>query len=268
MAVDLQTLVDQLASLDETSLVTVLSSVLQARPEAAPSVVSFAVPDLTYPPQRALVERRSNGTIKSYSEEKGFGFIACSELRDVFGNDVFLHASQLPSGCEIGMPVNFAVVLNAENKPQAYDLQPAVRAAKSGGKGKKGGAGDGWADFMMAMMGKGKSAKGKGAMGKGGKKGSGRPDSNVEVVADNLIGTIKSFNPTSGYGFIENPEVKAQYGGDAFLSHAHAGSFGAGDQVEFALFVNQQGKPQAKDLRAPGQAQAESWEAVSAAAGW
>merc|ERR1719295_1801226 len=118
-------------------------------------------------------------------------------------------------------------------------------AAKGKGKGGK----DDWGSFMegimMAMKGGGKGKMGPTA-------GPARNFDNVEVVADNLVGIIKSFNPLSGYGFIENAEVKAQYGGDAFLHHGQVEEFGIGDQVVFAVFINESGKPQAKNLRAPG----------------
>ena len=67
---DLQTLAEQLAALDEQSAVSVVCSVLESRPELAPSVVAFSVPDLTYAPIRALTERRSEGHIKTFNQEK------------------------------------------------------------------------------------------------------------------------------------------------------------------------------------------------------
>lgn len=286
----MQRMVDSLVGLDEDSIVTVITSVLQARPEVAPPIVMFAVPDLTYPPQKALVERRSNGTIKSYSDAKGFGFIDCQELAEVFGNDVFLHASQLPQGCQVGMPVNFAVVLNKDNKPQAYDLQPpgGPKGACKGkadvgwkgdswkGDGWKGDGwkGDGWkgdgkggkdkgcwkgnyldAGAQMMQMSKGKGDKG---YGKGpGKAATTKPVENVEVIGD-FVGTIKSFNPNNGYGFIDCPDLKVQYNNDVFLHHQQMGGYQVGDVVQFSAFLNQSGKPQGKDLK---ELQAESYSA-------
>ncbi|CAE7607407.1 unnamed protein product, partial [Symbiodinium sp. CCMP2456] len=95
MEQDLQSLAESVAALDEQFAVSVICSVLETRPELAPSVVSFSVPDLTYPPIKALVERRSDGFIKSFNTEKGFGFIACDELHQVFNNDVFLVSQQM-----------------------------------------------------------------------------------------------------------------------------------------------------------------------------
>lgn len=140
--VDLQQLVDTLSILHVESLVQVVSSVLAARPECAPPVINFSIPDLTYPPSKALLERRGQGVIKSFNPQTGFGFIQCDELHAVFGNDVFLHSRQL-NNFGPGAMVSFAVCLNQDNKPQAYDLMP-VGCGRGYGKGcGKGGCWDG-----------------------------------------------------------------------------------------------------------------------------
>mmetsp|Transcript_50674 Transcript_50674/g.127675 ORF Transcript_50674/g.127675 Transcript_50674/m.127675 type:complete len:290 (+) Transcript_50674:89-958(+) len=269
MAADLQQLVDMMVTLDEDSIVTVITSVLQARPECSPPVVNFAVPDLTYPPQKALVERRSTGYIKSFNDQKGFGFIDCEELATVFGNDVFLHVGQM-AGCTVGMQVNFAVMLNKDNKPQAYDLQPMGKGGCKGkgcgkdGFGKEGYGKDGYGKDgykggdmggMMMMMGKGcKGGKdGGGGKGKGGEKcggggGGGQPRDVMEVLGEK-VGVIKSFNPHKGYGFIECAEIKEQYGADVFLNHHQLREFQVGDTVQFCAYLNNSGKPQGKDLQ-------------------
>mmetsp|Transcript_36068 Transcript_36068/g.102688 ORF Transcript_36068/g.102688 Transcript_36068/m.102688 type:complete len:304 (+) Transcript_36068:73-984(+) len=277
---DLQSLVDQLAACDEEGIVTVITSVMQARPETAPAIVQFAVPDLTYPPHRALSERRSAGTIKSYNESKGFGFVACEELSSIFGNDVFLHASQVPQGgVTSGAHVNFAVCLNKDNKPMAYDLQLGGKGGKGGkGQGKPetqwtptgtsaswatGGkdSGKGWHAMMEAawnmMTGKGLSKGVSKGAPKGMSKGASKTPSKAAAATlaedgesiGEFIGTIKSFNPSSGYGFIDCPDVKAQYGNDVFLNSAQIGEHAVGEEVGFEVFENSLGKPQAKNLK-------------------
>ncbi|CAE8655852.1 unnamed protein product, partial [Polarella glacialis] len=112
-----QTLAQAIADLDEENALAAVCAILDARPELAPAVVSYAVPELTYPPSKALVERRSSGYIMSFQPEKGFGFIACPELCEVFGKDVFLSCFQI-GNFTVGSQVNFAVALNKEYKPQ------------------------------------------------------------------------------------------------------------------------------------------------------
>lgn len=159
---DLQTLVDNLCALDADNAVTVITSVLQARPELAPPVVNFSVPDLTYPPAKALIERRASGYIKSFCPDKGFGFIECDELKEVFGNDVFLHHAQCGSFTK-GSEVSFAVMLSKDNKPQAYDLMPPGKGAGAKGNGMGMGAamqkGKGWGAEAAAWGGEKGGAK-------------------------------------------------------------------------------------------------------------
>eukprot|EP00913_Durusdinium_trenchii_P006511 g6118.t1 len=78
------------------------------------------------------------GTLKSFSQKTGFGFIACPELHEVFGADVFVHVKQMgpfssvlmpgsgsSENCHVFLPDFFSVFVAAfENKPQAYDVQP------------------------------------------------------------------------------------------------------------------------------------------------
>lgn len=271
-----QTLATQLNGVDEATLVEAFNLVLQNRPEMAPALANILVPDFTYPPSKALSERRSEGTIKSFSWSKGWGFIECQELKDVFENDVFVHGRQI-AGFSPGDPVSFAVMLNKDNKPQAYDLQPVG--------GGKGGGGKGWAapaELVVipqvkptaaphASSGK-SSGKGKGAKGSwtpsvvawqgaaavqkrkvinvaNGGASAGGPD--VQMELGRMAGLIKSFNSSTGYGFIQCPKLQELgYSNDAFLHHEQLGSFDVGAEVTFTAFVNSKGQPQAKDLQA------------------
>lgn len=151
-------------------MVNIISQILKSKPELAPSVVAFAVPDLTYAPSRSLAERRSKGVIKSFDHIRGCGFIACPELKAVFGHDVYVHAKQAGKMCQPGTEVSFAVLLNKENKPQAFDVQPSASpntmvGASMPGKGMASDMGT----MNMGMM--GKSGKGMGDIGMGGDMG-------------------------------------------------------------------------------------------------
>lgn len=141
-----------------------------------------------------------------------------------------------------------------------------------GGCGGKGGE-DAWseekpgfnASAMMQMMssvwgGKigGGQQKGAGGcqMNKGGwiNKGGGGKGLQVDdsQVLGDFMGSIKSFNPKSGYGFIDCPDLRAQgHDKDVFLHHQQLGEFEVGAQIQFTAFLNQKGSPQAKDLKDP-----------------
>eukprot|EP00927_Polykrikos_kofoidii_P069929 TRINITY_DN6567_c0_g1_i1.p1 TRINITY_DN6567_c0_g1~~TRINITY_DN6567_c0_g1_i1.p1 ORF type:complete len:311 (+),score=74.11 TRINITY_DN6567_c0_g1_i1:69-1001(+) len=132
MALDAQSIAQHLAALDDETAFNVIKTVLDARPELAPTIVSFSVPDLTYPPAKALMERRAMGVVSGFDAQKGFGFIACKELFEVFGCEVLVYAQQL-RGIAPGTPVNFAVVLSRENYPQAFDVM--ADGQQGGGNG-------------------------------------------------------------------------------------------------------------------------------------
>jgi hypothetical protein len=139
---DPRLIADAIVSLDEDTAVQVLATILQARPELAPPVINIAVPDLTYPPAKSVQERRAKGVIKGFNPETGVGAIECQELYAVFGQDVILMPQQA-AGLAHGTPVSFAVVLTADNMPQAYD----VKMLEPG----KGGAGTGVLATMPAL---------------------------------------------------------------------------------------------------------------------
>merc|ERR1719424_1271015 len=84
---------------------------------------------------------RYQGFIKSFNEQKGFGFIDCGEAHQTYGRDVFLHKAQI-ANFQIGSQVSFAVEINKNNMPQARDLVEAGM----GGYGDFGG-GMGMAGF-------------------------------------------------------------------------------------------------------------------------
>jgi len=68
--------------------------------------------------------RRFEGTIKSYVAKQNYGFVACDELFNAFGSDVFLAGYAVTAELEIGASVSFTVKLNKSGKPQAFDLGP------------------------------------------------------------------------------------------------------------------------------------------------
>lgn len=276
---ELQQLVDRLVGLEEADIVTVVNSVLQARPEAATQVVAFAVPDLTYPPFKAIHERRGQGHIKSFNERNGFGFIECPEAKEIFGSDVFLHRAQL-NGLQVGQQVSFAIMLSKEVKPQAFDVQPVsqTRGFSGMGNGSMSGGMQGMGGMSqsgglnMSRMGRGTGMQGKGG-GAGGFMGQNRDNrmgnngaarvgsmgrdgsmvvKSVEVDESQILGTfegtIKSFSHNTGYGFIASDDIKASWDCDAFLHKHQVGHFQPGAVVRFTAYLNENGKPQAKDL--------------------
>merc|ERR1712129_19282 len=69
-----------------------------------------------------LTDRRYEGIVKLFVEEKGFGFIACEELREKYKDDVFLHHYQ-KRHFGMGDHVSFNVFRNFKGRVQATELR-------------------------------------------------------------------------------------------------------------------------------------------------
>eukprot|EP00746_Dinoflagellata_sp_MGD_P119127 gnl/MRDRNA2_/MRDRNA2_55088_c0_seq1.p1 gnl/MRDRNA2_/MRDRNA2_55088_c0~~gnl/MRDRNA2_/MRDRNA2_55088_c0_seq1.p1 ORF type:complete len:459 (-),score=145.28 gnl/MRDRNA2_/MRDRNA2_55088_c0_seq1:364-1740(-) len=107
----------------------------------------YSVPP--YMAKQAAANQQFQGQIKSFNEEKGFGFIECSEARQLFGRDVFLPKA-IKGDLAVGTSVSFTVETNKRNMPQAKDLK-AIADFK-GGKSGKGGKGKGGKGMDMMGM--------------------------------------------------------------------------------------------------------------------
>lgn len=78
-------------------------------------------------------DKTYTGTVKSFNEEKGFGFIACEELHTLFARDVFLHHSQR-SGFSVGESVAFQIDVDPiKGSPKARCLKagPVLEGAEA-----------------------------------------------------------------------------------------------------------------------------------------
>lgn len=162
--------------------------------------------------------QRYCGTIKSFAPDKGFGFIECSELFEVYGRDTWLHHAQL-QGFQLGETVEFTMALNRQGNPQAVELAPPAQMGKKG-KGKSTG---------------GKPQPIQRQLGQEGQR---------------YAGNIKSFSAEKGFGFIDCPELFEVYGRDTWLHHAQVQHFQIGDLVRFTMALNKEGNPQALELTA------------------
>merc|ERR1712066_449617 len=79
------------------------------------------------PPDTSQELGQYMGTIKSFSENNGYGFISCPDMQMLGYNDVFLHHQQL-NGFQVGADVYFTCYLTPRGQPQAKDLQVGGQA--------------------------------------------------------------------------------------------------------------------------------------------
>jgi len=206
-----------------------------------------------------------------------FGFVQCDETKEICGRDVYVRQELVQAGSfEAGQTVKFNVFLNAQNQPNAEaieacaedwvpepaDLTVAGYADVKGGvkgKGKAGGdawgkggdpwgkGGDPWGKGGWGGWGGDKGGFGKGCKGKGGGGGGGPPTATGKIC----VGTVKSFNEASNFGFIECDEIKQEYGNDVFV---HGRNFthlqiSVGQCLQFEVGVSSKGQPQALNVQ-------------------
>eukprot|EP00928_Gymnodinium_smaydae_P046979 TRINITY_DN31323_c0_g1_i1.p1 TRINITY_DN31323_c0_g1~~TRINITY_DN31323_c0_g1_i1.p1 ORF type:complete len:479 (-),score=61.92 TRINITY_DN31323_c0_g1_i1:49-1485(-) len=259
---------------DDQSVLDMICNEISQRPHLALPILEWMIPEVTFAPSKSLTgpgSKRFVGKIGPVNPEKGYCFLSCPEASEIFGIDVFLHSAQR-GAFEVNQDVDFAVLLNKDGKPQAFDLTPVGAPVASGkgwqkgeaygasGKqgwqkgdapGQKGGQTSGYkgwqkGDAAFSLKGgytsdytKGKSSSWKGDSGKG---------SGAVSEGERYTGTLTSFLPAKNYGFVHSEDIFAVYGKDLWLHGDQKGNFEIGDPVSFTLVLNKDGNPQAVDL--------------------
>jgi len=155
------------------------------------------------------------GTIKSFVEKTGYGFIECPEL-----GDIFLLAEE-KKAYKVGQTVRCTVVRRADGKPQAKDLRSGLKEDT----------------FVPREPREPKQPSQK--------------RQRVEEVGEflgNFKGRIKSFVDAKRYGFIECPEIQQMGYQDVFLHAEDKWGHKVDEVVAFCAYLKPDGKPQAKNL--------------------
>eukprot|EP00930_Biecheleria_cincta_P046737 TRINITY_DN32273_c0_g1_i1.p1 TRINITY_DN32273_c0_g1~~TRINITY_DN32273_c0_g1_i1.p1 ORF type:complete len:1514 (+),score=356.94 TRINITY_DN32273_c0_g1_i1:36-4577(+) len=205
------------------------------------------------------------GTVKMKGDK--YGFIKSPEVHAQYGCDVYVPAAIL-ADLQQGDQVEFTIKLNYQGKPQAYN----VKAASSGSASADGewsqrqnaASDEGWTHHDSSGAQEWNNWK-TSAGDQGTKKWDAGSSNGQDASAnDTMTGTVKKKGDK--YGFIKSPEAQAQYGGDVFAIASELANVEEGDQVEFSVVLNRQGKPQAQNVRAQGSGDQE-WSQRKNAAG-
>eukprot|EP00413_Alexandrium_margalefii_P005848 CAMPEP_0204524324 /NCGR_PEP_ID=MMETSP0661-20131031/7317_1 /ASSEMBLY_ACC=CAM_ASM_000606 /TAXON_ID=109239 /ORGANISM="Alexandrium margalefi, Strain AMGDE01CS-322" /LENGTH=263 /DNA_ID=CAMNT_0051530075 /DNA_START=63 /DNA_END=851 /DNA_ORIENTATION=+ len=119
------------------------------------------------------------GAVKSFNAQKGWGFLECAETFAIYGKDILFQKSELPGPVEKGSQLSFSVA-QGRNGMLAVELMLLDQAPAKQEHYEEDGGG-------------------------------------VGPGTGNYVGTLKSYNPLKGWGFIECAETQQLYGKDILV---------------------------------------------------
>jgi CspA family cold shock protein len=197
----------------------------------------------------------ASGTVKWFNTAKGFGFIQ----PDDGGSDVFVHISAVEQAGLRGLNEGDLVNFELEQDRRSGKLSAGQLVVTGQGAAPSRGGGGGGGGFDRPRGGGGgfgggggggfdRPRGGGGGFGGGGGGGGGRPSGDPAGAG---AGTVKWFNPTKGFGFIQ-PDDGGQ---DVFVhisavEQAGLRGLNEGQQVAYDLEADRRsGKTSATNLR-------------------
>lgn len=192
------------------------------------------------------------GKLKSFSKSSGYGFVSCAQTYSQWGCDIFIHKSQVMTPWHLGQPCEFGIQVNSRGQPQACQVFWLPRLPEP--KAQHGPL----PSKSVVAAASSEEASSNGMKEPDAAAGSSSTDGNVEKsqpqasqkVVERFLGTLKSFSPAQGYGFISCDEFHARHKRDVYFdkSQLPASSYFDRHAVEFSVVYNKHGHPQARDI--------------------
>jgi CspA family cold shock protein len=189
----------------------------------------------------------SSGTVKWFNTAKGFGFIQ----PDDGGSDVFVHISAVEQAGLRGLNEGDQVSFELEQDRRSGKLSAGQLVVTGQGAAPSRGGGGGGGGFDRPRGGGGGFGGGGGGFDRPRGGGGGRPGGDPAGAG---AGTVKWFNPTKGFGFIQ-PDDGGQ---DVFVhisavEQAGLRGLNEGQTVAYDLEADRRsGKTSATNLRVTG----------------
>ncbi len=179
---------------------------------------SYSAPRQSSGGMPAQVVGSGKGTVKFFNSNKGFGFVSCEDRPD----DVFVHISAVEQagleGLGEGQEIEFTLVdrggkVSASDLVIVGDVVPFTAAAPKPREDNSGGA------------------------------------QQRQLTGDSSNGTVKFFNSTKGFGFIERDDGES----DVFvhissLEKSGISTANEGDRLKFDIEIDRRGKFSAVNL--------------------
>eukprot|EP00929_Paragymnodinium_shiwhaense_P005161 TRINITY_DN10674_c0_g1_i4.p1 TRINITY_DN10674_c0_g1~~TRINITY_DN10674_c0_g1_i4.p1 ORF type:complete len:455 (-),score=80.44 TRINITY_DN10674_c0_g1_i4:256-1620(-) len=188
------------------------------------------------------------GRLKSYSNSNGFGFLSCPAMDENFGgSDIFIHKNHMPHPWRIGQPCEFAITLNQRSQPQAVNVLWLPMSRQQGQSPQQPAVSSSGGYNGIAV-----SAAAQAASAPPPASGSGAGSKHTRTNQPRRLGSVKSYSPQSGYGFIECTETREAYERDVYLDGSQIPKHVTeiqGRLVEFDVQLNPRGQPQARNVR-------------------
>jgi len=193
-------------------------------------------------------EARYRGTVTNFSQNTAWGFIACPELNQVYGKDVFFHQKDAPGQTVAnGAVVTFTLDNTDSTKPQARQVR-----LEGGAGGLSSSSIEGAIQNVLSSIGTGGQQQHQPQQ----LQAFGQPTQQPVRAVDGSVtysGHVQSFSSQAGWGFLECAALAATLGlppgkGLFFHTKDFVGLPGVapnkGDPVTFALGQGPSGKPQ------------------------
>jgi len=76
-------------------------------------------------------DKEYEGVLKSISAKNGYGFISCSETKDILKRDVFVDSALLPDDLKVGDKVSFALTLSEKRPSSCHDCQEGREVSRA-----------------------------------------------------------------------------------------------------------------------------------------